>query len=56
VIILTILLLLLFAASRIIAVIGNAGASVISRVMGLILASVAIDGLVKGLRQIVAGS
>lgn len=56
VVILAILLGLLFLASRIIAIIGNAGASVISRVMGLILASVAIDGLVKGLRQIIAGS
>lgn len=56
VVILAILLGLLFLASRIIAIIGNAGASVISRVMGLILASVAVDGLVKGLRQIIAGS
>ncbi|WP_439496170.1 MarC family protein [Bosea sp. (in: a-proteobacteria)] len=56
VVILAILLGLLFLASRIIKIIGNAGASVISRVMGLILASVAIDGLVKGLRQIIAGS
>lgn len=56
VVILGILLLLLFAASRIIAVIGNAGASVISRVMGLILASVAVDGIVKALRLIITGS
>lgn len=54
VVILGILLLLLFAASRIIAIIGNAGASVISRVMGLILASVAVDGIVRGLRVIIA--
>lgn len=51
-IILAITLLLLFGASRIIAVIGNAGASVISRVMGLILASVAVDGIIKALRQL----
>lgn len=54
-VILGILLLLLFAASRIIAVIGNAGASVVSRVMGLILASVAVDGIVRAMRIILAG-
>jgi multiple antibiotic resistance protein len=54
-VILTIMLLLLFAASRIIAIIGNAGASVISRVMGLILASVAVDGTVRAMREIIAG-
>ena len=53
--ILGMLLFLLFAASRIIAVIGNAGASVISRVMGLILASVAVDGIVRAMREIIAG-
>lgn len=52
-IILAILLVMLLLAPRIIAIIGNAGASVISRVMGLILASVAVDGLVKALREIV---
>lgn len=51
-IILSVTLLLMFSASRIIALIGNAGASVISRVMGLILASVAVDGIVKALRQL----
>ena len=55
VVILGMLLFLLFAASRIIAVIGNAGASVISRVMGLILASVAVDGIVRAMREIIAG-
>ena len=54
-IILGVLLVLLFCASHIIAVIGNAGASVISRVMGLILASVAVDGIVKAARVILAG-
>lgn len=54
-VILGITLLLLFGASRIIAIIGNAGASVISRVMGLILASVAVDGIVKALRIVLAG-
>jgi multiple antibiotic resistance protein len=47
-------LLLMLGASRIIAVIGTAGASVISRVMGLILASVAVDGFVKATRLILA--
>jgi multiple antibiotic resistance protein len=51
--ILAVLLLLLFCASRIIAIIGNAGASVISRVMGLILASVAVDGFIKAVRVVV---
>jgi multiple antibiotic resistance protein len=55
IVILGLLLLLLFAASRIIAVIGNAGASVISRVMGLILASVAVDGIVRAMRHNIAG-
>lgn len=43
-------LLLMLAATRIIKVIGAAGASVISRVMGLVLASVAVDGVIKGIR------
>jgi multiple antibiotic resistance protein len=55
VLILSIVLFLMLAASRIIAVIGNAGASVISRVMGLILASVAVDGFVRAAHQITAG-
>jgi len=54
-IIFAILLGLLFSASRIIAVIGNAGASVISRVMGLILASVAVDGIIKAVKVVVMG-
>jgi multiple antibiotic resistance protein len=54
-IIFAILLVLLFCAARIIAVIGNAGASIISRVMGLILASVAVDGIVKAMRVVLAG-
>lgn len=54
-IIFAILLGLLFSASRIIAVIGNAGASIISRVMGLILASVAVDGIIKAMRVVLAG-
>lgn len=54
-VILGITLVLMLCATRIIALIGNAGASVISRVMGLILASVAIDGIIKALRAVVAG-
>ncbi|MGO4173455.1 MarC family protein [Bosea sp. TAF32] len=54
-IIFVVLVGLLFCASRIIAVIGNAGASVISRVMGLILASVAVDGIIKAVRIVVTG-
>jgi len=54
VIILAMLLVLLFCASRIIAIIGNAGASVISRVMGLILASVAVDGIIKAIKVVLA--
>jgi len=54
-IILAITLMLMFGASRIIALIGNAGASIISRVMGLILASVAVDGIVKAVKVVLAG-
>jgi multiple antibiotic resistance protein len=44
-------LLLMLSATRIIKIIGDAGASVISRVMGLILASVAVNGIVLGIKQ-----
>lgn len=43
--------LLLHSASRIQKVIGRTGASVISRVMGLILAAVAVNNLLVGLRD-----
>ncbi|KRE02114.1 MarC family transcriptional regulator [Bosea sp. Root381] len=46
---------LMLMAHRIIALIGNAGASVISRVMGLVLASVAVDGIIKAMREVLAG-
>jgi multiple antibiotic resistance protein len=49
--ILLITLVLMLLASRIIKIIGDAGASVISRVMGLILASVAVNGIVLGIKQ-----
>lgn len=42
-------LLLFFLASPIQRLIGNAGASIVSRVMGLILASVAVDNILKAL-------
>ena len=42
---------LMLMASRIIKIIGDAGAIVISRVMGLILASVAVNGIVLGIKQ-----
>ena len=51
--ILTVTLLLMLAATRIIGLIGNAGASVISRVMGLVLASVAVDGVIAAIRKVV---
>lgn len=44
-------LLLLMAAPRIQRLIGNAGASIVSRVMGLVLASVAVDAVLEGLRE-----
>ena len=42
-------LILMLIASKVHRVIGNAGASVISRVMGLILASVAVTNLLSGI-------
>ena len=49
--ILAVTLVLMLLASRIIKIIGDVGASVISRVMGLILASVAVNGIVLGIKQ-----
>ncbi len=51
-IVLLITLGLLLAASVIYKVIGNTGASVISRVMGLILATIAIDAILNGLSAV----
>ncbi len=48
--ILAIVLLAMLAASRIEKLIGSAGASMISRVMGLILAAVAADGALGGIQ------
>ena len=50
--VLVLTLLLLLAAGRIIQFIGLAGASVISRVMGLILATIALDAVFVGLEQL----
>ncbi|WP_150539965.1 MarC family protein [Actinobacillus vicugnae] len=49
--VLAITYLFLLAANRIQHLIGNAGAAIISRVMGLILASVAINNLLVGVRD-----
>ncbi|WGE58136.1 MarC family protein [Actinobacillus equuli] len=49
--VLAITYLFLLAANRIQHFIGNAGAAIISRVMGLILASVAINNLLVGVRD-----
>ena len=46
-----IVLLLMMAASSVHRLIGNSGASVISRVMGLILAPVAVSSVLAGIRE-----
>ena len=45
--------LFMLLADPIIRVIGNSGAAIISRVMGMILASVAVDAVLSALLQIV---
>lgn len=47
--ILALTFILLLAATRIQKIIGDTGASVISRIMGLVLATVAIDAIINGL-------
>lgn len=49
--VLLITLLLLLGATKIQKVIGNVGAAIISRVMGLILAAVAVNNLLLGIRD-----
>ncbi|MER2490513.1 MarC family protein [Catenovulum sediminis] len=49
--ILLVTLLLMLAANRISSVIGDTGANVISRVMGLILSAVAMNAVMSGLHQ-----
>jgi len=49
--VLLITLLFLLLASHIHKIIGNVGAAIISRVMGLILAAVALNNLLMGIRD-----
>lgn len=49
--VLAVVLVLMLAANSIHRVIGNSGASIISRVMGLILASVAVANILEGIRE-----
>jgi multiple antibiotic resistance protein len=49
--VLLVVLLLLLAASWVHRLIGNAGASVVSRVMGLILSSVAVANVLAGIKE-----
>lgn len=51
-VVLLITLLILLLAGRIVKLIGRTGASVVSRVMGLILATVAVDAVLEGLEQL----
>lgn len=51
-VVLLITLLILLLAGRIVKLIGRTGASVVSRVMGLILATVAVDAVLQGLEQL----
>lgn len=44
-------LLLLLLATKVHRIIGDAGASIISRVMGLILSAVAIDNIIEGIKS-----
>ena len=53
--VLVITLLLLLGASGIQKVIGNVGAAIISRVMGLILAAVAVSNLLQGIKDFYVG-
>jgi multiple antibiotic resistance protein len=48
--VLLVVLMLLFAANWIHRLIGNSGASIISRIMGLILASVAVSSVLAGIK------
>lgn len=51
-VVLALTLVVLLLASFVRKVIGNAGASVISRVMGMILATVAVDSVVNGMEEL----
>ncbi len=50
-VVLAIVLVLMLAASWVHRFIGNSGASIISRVMGLILSSVAVDSVLNGIKD-----
>jgi multiple antibiotic resistance protein len=50
--VLGITLLLLLLAGRLRRVLGNTGANIISRVMGMILATVAVDSVLSGLEMV----
>jgi len=49
--VLLIVLVFMLAASWVHPLIGNSGASIISRVMGLILASVAVSNVLAGIKE-----
>lgn len=48
--------LLMLAAGAIQRVIGMSGAAVVSRVMGMVLASVAVDNIIEAIRQLLTGA
>lgn len=48
--------LLMLAAGAIQRVIGMSGAAIVSRVMGMILASVAVDNIIEAVRQLLSGA
>ena len=52
--VLLVVLVLMLLAGRVHDVIGNAGASIVSRVMGLILASVAVYNVLSGIKEFFA--
>jgi multiple antibiotic resistance protein len=49
--VLLVTMILMLAASKVHRLIGDSGASVISRVMGLILASVAVNNVLTGIKE-----
>ncbi len=49
--VLSIVLALMLAASWVHRMIGNSGASIVSRIMGLILASVAVASVLAGIKE-----
>ena len=48
--------LLMLAAGAIQRIIGMSGAAIVSRVMGMILASVAVDNIIEAVRQLLSGA